>query len=207
MAMKQLRFRLVERSKSTLSHILFLTVVVLAFLPFWTSFQDLLTRLVMSVGWYRSIQNVIVPYELRVVGSILTLVNLPVRVGIAYIEWTKANGQNEVIYLIWNCVGWQTLVLFLLTLLTGLSGRHTWTSKFEALSFGILGTYLINIGRLVAVILAYMFIGKTFGQVFHDYFSNILTITWLFFYWWFSFKYVLEEKYGGAPPRVTHSWY
>lgn len=176
---------------------LFIVIVfILLLLPFWTIFQDFLTRGVMSIGWYRKIQDVIVPYELQVIGSILTLIHLPVRVGNAYIEWTRANGQNEVIYLIWNCVGWQTFVLFIITLATGLSGQHTWVSKFEALLFGLLGTYLINISRLVLVIIVYMFTGKTFGQVFHDYFSSVLTLSWLFFYWWFAFKYILEEKYG-----------
>ena len=89
---KQLRFRIVRQSKKTLSTVLILVVLVLVILPFWTSFQDLLTRLVMRVGWYRALQDVIVPYELRVIGTVLTLFGFPIRVGTAYIEWTKSSG-------------------------------------------------------------------------------------------------------------------
>jgi exosortase/archaeosortase family protein len=148
----------------------------------------------MSIGWYRQIQNILVPYELRIIGSILSGIGFPIRVGNAYIEWTRADGKNEVIYLIWNCVGWQTFILFVLTLITGLTGRHTWLSKLETLIFGILGTYLINIFRLVIVVLVYIVVGKTLGLVFHDYFSNILSLSWLFFYWWFVYKHILEPN-------------
>ncbi len=174
--------------------LIIVTVFILLLLPFWTIFQDILTRGVMSIGWYRNIQEAIVPYELRVVGSVFMFLHVSIRVGQAYIEWTKPDGSNEVIYLIWNCVGWQTFILFTLTLITGLSGKHTVLSKIEAISIGILGTYLINIFRLVLVIGVFMLIGRPLGQVFHDYFSNILTISWLFFYWWFVFRFVLEES-------------
>lgn len=190
----QLRLKVFSQSKRTLTEVLTLVVLVLIILPFWTSFQDLLTRLVMNLGWYRSLQQVIVPYELRIVGTLLTLLQFPVRVGNAYIEWTKASGGNEVIYLAWNCVGWQTLVLFAITLITGLSGNHTKTSKFETLAIGILGTYLINVLRLVLVVVVYFVVGRPLGIVFHDYFSNLLTLAWLFFFWWFSYSYILEPK-------------
>lgn len=191
---KQLRFKVFTQSKRTLTGVLTLVVLVLIILPFWSTFQDALTRLIMSIGLYKSLQNVIVPYELRIIGSILTLFQFPVRVGQAYIEWTKASGGNEVIYLAWNCVGWQTLVLLGITLITGLSGRHTLASKAETLAIGILGTYLVNIFRLALVVVVYFIVGRPFGIIFHDYFSNLLTLSWLFFFWWFAYRYVLEEK-------------
>jgi len=191
---KQLRFKVLTQSKKTLSRVIILAILVLLILPFWTSFQDLLTQIVMKVGWYRSLQNVIVPYELRVIGTLLTIAGFPIRVGGAYLEWTKEGGGNEVIYLAWNCVGWQTLVLFVITLITGLSGKHTLASKCETLAIGILGTYLVNVLRLVIVVVVYFFIGRPVGIIFHDYFSNLLTLSWLFFFWYFTYNYVLEDK-------------
>jgi len=191
---KQLRFKITAKPKKVMVKILILLVLVLIILPFWTTFQDLLTQLIMRIEVYKNIQNIIVPYELKVTGTILSLVGLPIRVGNAYIEWTKFSGGNEVIYLAWNCVGWQTLVLFVITLMTGLSGNHTIYSKGETLVIGILGTYLINILRLVLVVFVYFVVGRPFGIVFHDYFSNLLTIAWLFFYWYFSYSFVLEAK-------------
>lgn len=189
----QLRFKLGSYSKLTLQRVLILAVLVLVGLPFWGSFQDVLTRLVMSIGWYKSIQDLIVPYELSVVGTLLRLIGVPVRVGNSYFEWTKG-GSSEAVFMVWNCVGWQTLVLFIITLLTGLAGKHTFTSKLETLAIGILGTYLVNIGRLTLVVLVYYLIGRPLGIVFHNYFSNIMTLAWLFVFWWFAHTYVLEEK-------------
>jgi len=186
--------KITNSAKRTLSKILILLVLLLLILPFWTTFQDLLTQLIMRVEVYKSLQNVIVPYELKVTGTILSIAGMPIRVGNAYIEWTKSSGGNEVIYLAWNCVGWQTLVLFVITLITGLSGNHSITSKGETLIIGILGTYLINIVRLVLVVVVYFIAGRPFGIIFHDYFSNLLTIGWLFGYWYFSYSFVLETK-------------
>ena len=191
---KQLRYKVSAKPKKVMVKILILLVLVLTILPFWTAFQDLLTQLIMRIEVYKSLQNVIVPYELKVIGTILSIAGLSVRVGNAYIEWTKAGGGNEVIYLAWNCIGWQTLVLFVITLITGLSGNHTLVSKGETLVIGFLGTYLINITRLILVVIVYFAVGRPFGIVFHDYFSNLLTLGWLFFFWWFSYSFILEES-------------
>jgi exosortase/archaeosortase family protein len=182
------------RAKKTLGLVFYLMCLVLLVLPFWVSFQDLLTRGVMSVGWYKSIQDAIVPYQLKIVGGTLSLMGLPIRVGQAYVEWNKAGGGTEVVYLIWNCVGWQSMVLFLITLTTGFSGRHTLWSKVEALVFGLLGTYLVNILRLVTVVLVYYWTGRSAGIVFHDYFSNMFTFVWLIFYWKIIFSFVFEAE-------------
>jgi exosortase/archaeosortase family protein len=88
-------------------------------------------------------------------------------------------------------VGWQTLVLFIITLVTGLSGRHTILSKLETVLIGILGTYLVNILRLVLVVVVYFLVGRPFGIVFHDYFSGAMTLLWLVVLWWFAYKHVL----------------
>lgn len=196
---KQLRYKSLTGSKRALRYIIVLCAIVLVVLPFWNSFQDVLTRRVMSVGWYKAIQDVIVPYEIRIVSSLLTLMGFSIRVSEAYIQWVRPSGGMETIYLIWNCVGWQTLVLFIVTLITGLSGRHTRSSKLQALLIGIIGTYLINVIRLVGVVAIYILVGRPFGVVFHDYFSNIFSLSWLFFFWWFSFKYVLIERRMDVP--------
>lgn len=190
----QLKLRGMTNKKRTFMWILVITALTLSFLPFWNSIQDLLMRLLMASGGYRAIQDLIVPYELRIVGSILVLLGIPVRLGAEYIEWTKSSGGNEVVYLVWNCVGWQTLVLFGVTLLTGLSGQYTKLSKLQTFMIGLLGTYLVNIFRLTLVLIVYFYTGRVFGIVFHDYFSNLFSLLWLGFFWWFSYNHVLVSK-------------
>ena len=177
--------------KHTFSTIYILLIFLLISLPFITTFQDVLTNLVMQFGIYRSFQNFVVPYEMRVLTSLLNLFRLNTQAGPTYIQFLQ-NGREQVIYLAWNCIGWQSFILLLITFLTGLSGKYKNISKFEALLIGVLGTYLINILRLVLVVAVYYFTGLGIGVVFHDYFSNLLSIAWLFLFWWMSFKFILE---------------
>ncbi len=179
--------------KITFSTLFLLLAVMLMALPFLTTLEDILTRIVMGVGWYRQIQEVIVPYEMRIVTALLNLFQLHAQAGNAYIQLDQ-HGHKEVIYLIWNCVGWQSFVLFFLTLFTGLAGKFTVSSKLQALAIGLLGTYLINIARLVLVMVIYGLLGRGIGIVFHDYFSGLLSISWLFGFWYISYSWVLEEK-------------
>lgn len=179
--------------RETFSNLFILLVIILAFLPIITTFQDILTRIVLYFDAYRWFERIVVPYELRIVGVILNLLQIPSRAGPSYIEFIR-NGQKEVIYLIWNCVGWQSFIFLGVTLITGLSGKFTRLSKIQALLIGLSGTYLINILRITLVILIYYFTGRGLGRVFHDYFSNLLSIVWLFIFWWIAYSYVLEAE-------------
>lgn len=179
--------------KKTFSGIFILLIVMLVSLPFLTTFQDILTRIVMSFSWYKALQDFVVPYEMRVILSVLSLLHVSVAQGVNYVQLNRGT-ESIAVRLIWNCVGWQSIILFLITLLTGFSGRFTFSSKLEAFCVGILGTYLINMFRLVLVMLMYYALGKGPGIIFHDYFSSILSIAWLFVFWWISYTFILEKR-------------
>lgn len=191
---EQLKFKVITQSKRMLTRVLILAVFVLILLPFWTSFQDALTRLVMRIELYKSLQDVIVPYELRVIGTLLTLVGLPIRVGNAYIEWTKAGGGNEVIYLAWNCIGWQSFLLLMASIVFGFGRKYTISSQALSLVFGIAGLFLVNVTRLAFTALLAVYAPKVFTIIFHNYLAALATIVWLFFFWWFSYSFVLEAR-------------
>lgn len=178
--------------KRTFLTIFILTAVILAVLPFLTTFTDLFTQLIMRIEVYRRLQNLVIPYELRLVGTLINALGIPTAVGNTFIQ-LQVGGREEVIHLAWNCVGWQSLAIFLVTLMTGLSGNFTWLSKLECLLIGILGTFFLNIARIVFSILAIAYVNQVFAYVLHDYLMVLITILWLFFFWWFSFAFVLEE--------------
>ncbi len=179
--------------RETFSSLFILLVAVLVFLPFITTFQDVLTRIILHFDSYKVLQNIVVPYEMKVLAAVLNLFRLQTEAGPSYVQFIRS-GKLEVIYLAWNCIGWQSFLLFFITLITGLSGAYTKFSKFQAFLVGVLGTYLINIFRFAIVVMIYYFTGRGVGTVFHDYFSNLLSILWLFVYWWIAYKYILEEK-------------
>jgi exosortase/archaeosortase family protein len=167
---------------------------VLLALPWWMSFQDILTRTFLRWQWYGWLQGVVVPYQVRIIGGILRGLGMPVGVGLDYLVMNFGSGEEVVLHLAWNCIGWQSFVLMIITLIIGLAGRYTWRSKLLALSIGLMGTYLVNIFRLVLVVMIYYQGGQLWGRLFHDYSANLIAIAWVFGYWWYVYKQVLEEK-------------
>jgi exosortase/archaeosortase family protein len=164
--------------------------VMLMVLPFVVSINDLLTRTVEKFGWYLWIQERVVPWEVRLVGVMVRPLGIDF---IAYPEGFTANG----IYarLSWNCIGWQSLLLFLITIPVGFKGgSYTFFSKLEAFLIGLLGTFLINLARIAFTVVLLVVSQPLFAVVFHDYLAAVMTIIWLVFFWWFSYSFVLEEK-------------
>jgi exosortase/archaeosortase family protein len=110
------------------------------------------------------------------------------------------------IYISWNCVGWQSFILFAITLITGLQGSYTRRSKVETVILGFLGTFLVNLLRISIVCLVAYYVGQLPAVIFHDYGGTILILLWLFLFWYFAHGYVLEPiegKGGEARPLVA----
>ena len=183
-----------RQSRVVFKNLFILIAFALLTLPFWLTFQDILTKIVMNIKWYQFLQDKIVPHELSVIAVVLNLLHIPIRVGLGYFEWSAKDGTPIMVNLAWNCVGWQTFVLFMLSLLTGLSTNIAWDKKIAVFVIALLTTYLINILRLVLVVAVYFYFGSSFGVVFHNYFSNLLSLVWFFLFWWFAYRYVLEER-------------
>src|SRR3989338_7607712 len=173
------------RREKNFSNLLILIILVLVLLPFITSLQDFLTKFIMEVKIYRVIQDLIVPYELAVLSTLLNLLGIASKSGLTYVAYVK-NNRPEVIFLAWNCIGWQSLMLFIVTLIGGLMGNFTRLSKLQVLAIGILGTYLVNILRLTLVVVVYYLLERDVGVIFHNYISNVLTILWLFGFLWLA---------------------
>ena len=75
---QQLKYSHIKRQGGGINTSIIILVILLAVLPFWVSFQDLLTKFIMNIGWYKAIQDVIVPYELKVVSTLLVMLGFPV---------------------------------------------------------------------------------------------------------------------------------
>lgn len=178
------------RQKRTFSIILAALAIMLMILPFVVSINDFLTRTVENFGWYMWIQNKIVPWEVKMVGVLVRPLGINF---IAYPEGFTANGIYAK--LSWNCIGWQSLFLFLVSLPFGFrGGNYTFFSKIEAFFIGLFGTFLVNLLRIVLTVILLVVSRPLFAVVFHDYLAAVMTIAWLVAFWWFSYSFVLEEK-------------
>lgn len=147
----------------------------------------------MKIEFYRLIQRAIVPIEAKMVVVILKLVGInsfptPTSVNIG-----KMTTIGNSVTISWNCIGWQSFILMVITLITGLQGAYPWGNKIEAIIIGILGTFMINILRVSLIIVVAYKVNRLAAIIIHDYFSTFLTILWLFFFWWFTYSYVLEK--------------
>lgn len=175
--------------KETFKNIFFVLAVILVILPFLTTFSEQLTGLMQKTPIYLFIQKYIVPYEVRVVALILQTFNIPVG-----FSADQISVRGQPMQVTWNCLGWQSLLFLVVTLMTGLQGHFKMSSKLEAAAIGVLGTFWINIGRLVFVAILGGYFPSVFAVVFHDYFATLVTALWLFGFWWFSYTFVLEGK-------------
>lgn len=169
-------------------------IVVAAFafmvLPFITSFNELLTKLVERLELVAFIQSLAAPFLVRVVAVILRALGVPAASGGSYLYLT-GGWMPLRIYISWNCIGWQSFVLLAFTFATGLQGPYTRRSKLITVLLGVEGTFLVNVLRiLVPCLLAYFF-GYVPAIVFHDYIGTVLTLIWLGALWHLSFGYLL----------------
>lgn len=170
---------------------------MLVFLPFLTTFNSFITEVVNKFGLYKTVQNTIVPFESRFVVTTVRFIGVP--------AFMAPKGERASFYFLkgkeyfpvevqWNCLGWQSLLLLFISFLVGFQGNFTRFSKLECVLIGLFGTFLINIFRMVFITTGVYYVNTVFALLLHDYFAAFVTIAWLFFFWWFSYKYVLEEK-------------
>ncbi len=165
--------------------------LVLMVLPFLVTANDLLTRLVEHNFLYLWVQNNIVPLEAKMMGAIL----MPF--GYEY-GFSPTNSMIVVngltMGITWNCLGWQSFLLLFITLLVGFRGKYKTLSILEALAIGALGTFWLNILRMVFTILLAVHAPPIFRIVFHDYLAAGTTAIWLFVFWYFAYSFVLQPR-------------
>lgn len=184
------------QQKKTFKFLLIGLSIVLLVLPPMTIANSFLTKLFNNAGWYKPIQTYVVPWEARLVAATIAPLGIQSRVT----QDPKAafymikEGAAMPVDLAWNCLGWQSVLLFFLSLLVGLRGDYTLDSRVKCVLFGMVGTLLINVFRMSFIAAGIYYINSLFGMIIHDYFAAFITILWLGIFWWFVYGYILEEK-------------
>lgn len=183
--------------KKTFKFLLAVLAIMLLMLPFVTTFNSALTEIINHFGLYRAVQNLVVPLESRLVIVIVRFLGVPAFLapkGEQASFYLLKGSEYQPVQLQWNCLGWQSLFLLGLSLIGGLQGSFTSISKIECIVIGLFGTFLVNILRMVFVTAGLYFVNTVFALLIHDYFAAFTTIAWLFFFWWFSYAFVLEKR-------------
>ena len=171
-----------------------MTCALLMLLPFVTTFDDLLTTWALQLGANNPLQG-IVPIEARMVVGLLGAVGIHAAASGSHIVIWDAAGSMHTLFISWNCIGWQSLILLGISFLSGLRGQLSLEARVQVVLIGIAGTMLLNLMRVAAVAAIAATIGQTPAMLFHDYGGTLLVIGWLFGFWIFAQRWILV-----APP-------
>ncbi len=171
--------------------------VALLLMPFFSTFGELLTSLATAIGLDAALGQWVAPTEARLAHGVLTLIGLQSSVAGPILS-VGAGGRGVDLYISWNCVGWQTLIFFALSLTTGLSGEYTLRSRIETAVLGVAGIVALNIARITVVALVALAFGRVPAIIVHDYGSIVATVVFLMGFWTLAYAVVLERLSDGA---------
>ncbi len=192
MAMRQSsRESRLARGAATFKVIIIITASMMLVLPFITTFNEFLTAVVARMHLDTVLVSWAGPTEARLIGAILRIFNIDVAAAGSSLHLNSAE-HSLVLYISWNCIGWQSFIMLAITLLIGLRGPYTASSKVQCLLIGLLGTFLVNLFRMAAVGLVGFYHGEQSAILFHDYGGTMLTILWLVGFWLLAYCWVLE---------------
>jgi exosortase/archaeosortase family protein len=174
-----------------------LTCALLMLLPLVTTFDELLTAWAMQLGANSPLQAV-VPAEARMVVTLLGLVGVNAAASGSHLVVWDTSGTMHTLFISWNCIGWQSLILFGVSLLTGLRPGHTWEMRAQVVLIGIAGTMLLNLARVATVALIAATVGVAPAVFFHDYGGTLLFVGFLFAFWAFAQRWILSSAAATA---------
>ena len=177
-------------NKNILSSIFLILTFTLLVLPLVLVFNDVVTKLVERWEWYTFVQREIVPFQVKIVGLFIK------SFGIAFIALPDRMIVNNLeLRMSWNCLGWQSLLLFFISAIVGLhKNSFTLISKLQVLVLGLFGIFWVNIARMTAIVLLSIYAQPFYQYIFHDLLAAVVTIGYLLLFWKISFVYVLEQK-------------
>jgi exosortase/archaeosortase family protein len=169
---------------------------LLMLLPLVTTFDDLLTTWAMQLGANNPLQA-IVPVEARMVVGVLALAGIHAAASGSHLVVWDGTGAMHTLFISWNCIGWQSLVLLGVSFISGLRGRHSLEARAQIIVIGVAGTMLLNLLRVAAVAAIAATVGVTPAVLFHDYGGTLLIIGFLFGFWIFVQRWILGEAPSG----------
>jgi exosortase/archaeosortase family protein len=169
-----------------------ITCALLMLLPFVTTFDDLLTSWALALGANNPLQG-IVPIEARMVVGLLGVIGVHAAASGSYLVIWDSAGSMHTLFISWNCIGWQSLILLGVSFLSGFRGQQPIEARVQVLLIGVAGTMLLNLVRVAGVAAIAATIGQTPATLFHDYGGTILVVCWLVAFWMFVQRFILVE--------------
>lgn len=164
------------------------TAALLLLTPFVATLDDLLAALAQRWGLDAIVAGVAAP-EARLVAAALNLIGVRAASSEATLWVFGAHPVKLVIG--WNCVGWEGLVIFGMTLMVGLRPHEHWEATLHVLTIGILGTVVVNLVRIMLVSWLAASAGYYPAIFVHDWAATLFTVVWLAGFWVFAQRWIL----------------
>lgn len=102
------------------------------------------------------------------------------------------NGHGFLIY--WPCAGVYSLFIYTFVILLFLKGfPMSLRGKVGCFVIGAIGTFFVNILRIVSIINMYITAGISAGDYFHDYYGELFFLVWIVV---FLFALVLVQRFS-----------
>jgi exosortase/archaeosortase family protein len=175
---------------------------LLMLLPLVTTFDDFLTTWALQLGANNPLQA-IVPIEARMVVGLLGLAGIHAAASGSHLVVWDGAGAMHTLFISWNCIGWQSLVLLGVSFMSGLRGRHSIEARVQVIVIGVAGTMLLNLLRVAAVAGIAATVGVTPAVLFHDYGGTILVVAFLFGFWIFVQRWILGPEPSGEQEAIA----
>ena len=176
-----------------------LTCGLLMVLPLVTTFDELLTTWAMQLGANNPLQGV-VPVESRMAVSVLGLLGVHAAASGSHLVVWDTSGSMHTLFISWNCIGWQSLVLFGVSLITGLRADQSPESRVQVVCIGVAGIMLLNLVRVSLVALIAATAGVTPAILFHDYGGTVMFVGFSFAFWALAQRWILVPRASEVVP-------
>ncbi len=107
---------------------------------------------------------------------------------------TGANSSSYSAIVSWSCAGSHSLFLYSFMIMLFLRGTSiARTRKIIYVITGALGTFFVNILRILAILLAGVNSGASLAATFHEFYGEFFFIAWMFIY--LTIIYLLETSF------------
>jgi len=111
----------------------------------------------------------------------------------------NSGSANFLVY--WPSAGIQSLVIYSFTILLFLrDARIPYWRKGAYFAVGTVGTFFVNVLRIVSICLLAVNVGMDVGRMFHDYYGELYFIAWMVVYLLVIF--FTESFLGRRNPKI-----
>ena len=145
----------------------------------------------------------LVPVEARTVVGLLGVFGVHAAASGNYMQIWDRSGATHTLLISWNCIGWQSLILLGMSFFSGLRGEQPLEARVQIVFIGVAGTMLLNLMRVAAVAALAATWGQIPAELFHDYGGTILVVGWLFAFWIFVQRWLINPEPPGELEEAT----